>query len=181
MGSLTMSSSVLSPSEMPAEADSVPARSRGIFSMIRVAARRAVDSKGLALWQVVRYSIAALYFWIGGGYFFGGEHSVNSQTLHLVENIEPGGLRTHGLILVLLAFGIASRTAFQHQTSGALVLSLFYSLLTAALIIGGWTVHKPDWSAPAWYVFVAVLSFALVVLAPPKAKRLEPQDGGASA
>lgn len=149
--------------------------------MVTAAARRAKEHKAFALWQFVRYAIATTYFWVGGTFFFAGDHVHVEPTYHLIENIEPGGVRIHGLILFALAFVIASKQAFRRQTSLALLATLFYSLLSACLIAGGWVLHKPDLSAPAWYLLIAALSFALIVSAPKTTKRPVPRGGGSRA
>jgi hypothetical protein len=153
---------------------------KGTLNMLRYTARRAVNRKAIALWSVVRYSVAGIYFWIGGQYLFGASRVTISPSFHLLENIEPGGIRAHGLILCGLAFIVAAKPAFHRMTQFALLATLFYSIVTAALLIGGWTINKPDLSTPAWYVFVVVLSFALVVTSPATTRRSEHQGGGAS-
>jgi hypothetical protein len=156
-------------------------RPKGFLDMLRHAAHKVTTRKGIALWGVVRYSVAGIYFWIGGTYFFGGTRVQIDPAYKLLENIEPGGIRAHGLVLMILAFSIGAKAAFHHMTQLALLATLFYSLLTAALIVGGWVIHRPDLTAPAWYVFVAVLSFALVVTSPQTTNRASNRGGGASA
>lgn len=141
--------------------------------------RRMSRRKSVALWSVVRYSIVGIYFWLGGTYLFGGNHVAVDPSFHLLQNIEPGGMRAHGLLLCVLAFSLSARTVWHKLTYVALYATLFYSVLTTSLITGGWIVRKPDLATPAWYVFVAVLSFALIVT--PATKRPEQRDGGARA
>lgn len=157
-------------------------RLKGLLLMMLGVARRMGSQKGLALWSFLRYSVAGIYFWIGGSFFFGSRRISIDPAFRLLENIEPGGIRGHGLILLVLAFTIASKPVWHSMTKLALTATLFYSLLTASLMIGGWIVHRPDVTSPAWYVFVAGLSFALIVTAPPAKRALvRSRDGGASA
>ena len=151
---------------------------RGLIDMVIATARRVRDFKGFALWQFVRFSISATYFWIGGSFLFGGEHVHVGATYHLIENIEFS-IRVHGAILFALAFLIAARPAARKFTAIALLLTLFYSLASTCLIAGGWALHKPDTSAPAWYALIAALSFALIVSAP-KAVASPANRGGGS-
>lgn len=151
---------------------------KGFFVMVSALVRGARERKGFALWQVVRYAVAATYFWVGGTFLFGGGLVHIEPTYHLIENVEPGGIRMHGLILFVLAFLIASKPAWPRQTSLALLASLFYSLLSTGLIIGGWVLHKPDASAPAWYLLMAALSFALIASAPLTARSRGSRFGG---
>lgn len=148
--------------------------------MVKLAVKAAVDTKVFALWQVVRLGIGAVFFWIGGGYLFGGDHSVNSPTLSVLEQLLPGGLRTHGAVLCVLAFLVTSRPVHRFQTNAGLIATLFYSLLTALLIVSDWTMDEVDFAAPAWYVLVSVFSFALIVLSP-TAKRAAPASEGTRA
>jgi hypothetical protein len=148
--------------------------------MITGLARQAKNYKGLALWQFVRYAISATYFWVGGSFLFGADRIQVEPTYHLLENIEPGGIRFHGAVLFVLAFWVASKPAFRKQTNVGLLAMLFYSLLSTMLVCGGWVLHKPDPSAPAWYFLVASLSFALLLSAP-KAARPTTRNGGSRA
>lgn len=154
---------------------------KGILRMIRSAARRVVTRKAIALWSVVRYSVAGIYFWIGGSYLFGAHAVRIDPAFRLLENVEPGGIRMHGLILCALAFVVAAKPGFHFMTQLALMATLFYSVLTAFLILGGWTISQPDITGPAWYVFVAVLSFALIVTSPASSRGPRHKDGGARA
>lgn len=137
--------------------------SKGFLSMITGMARHARDHKVFVLWQFVRYAIAATYFWIGGTFLFGGGHVHIEPTYHLIENIEPGGVRVHGAILFVLAIWVASKPTCKMQTAYGLLATLFYSLLSSLLICGGWVLSKPDLATPAWYLLVAALSFALII------------------
>lgn len=157
--------------------------SKGFVSMLTGAARDAKANKGLALWQFVRYAIAATYFWVGGTFLFGGDRIHVEPTYHLIENIE-GGIRVHGLILFMLAFVLASKPAFKRQTEMALLGTLFYSLVSTFLICGGWVLHKPDLSAPAWYFLITVLCVGLIVSfeqAKKKTAITRPPSGGSRA
>lgn len=155
--------------------------SKGFLAMITGIARHAIDHKAVALWQFVRYAISATYFWVGGTFLFGGDHVHVEPTYHLIENIEPGGVRVHGFILFLLAIWVASKPAFKKQTSYGLLATLFYSLLSTLLICGGWVLNKPDLSAPAWYLLMAALSFALIVSAPLTTRGRAARGGGSRA
>jgi hypothetical protein len=161
----------------------VPPRSstsKGLFAMVIVTARRVRDFKGFALWQFVRFAIAATYFWVGGSFLFGGDHIHVEPTYHLIENFELN-IRVHGAVLFVLAFLVAARPAGKRFTAVGLLLTLFYSLMSTCLIVGGWVLHKPDLSAPAWYALIAALSFALIVSAPKTVTRPATRDGGSRA
>lgn len=137
--------------------------SKGFRDMLRSKARVAKYRKGFALWQFVRYTVVAIYIWIGGTFLFGGDRIAIEPTYHLIDNIQPGGVRGHGAILFLLALWLASKPSYRGHTVHALLAILFYSLLSTLLICGGWVVHQPDLTAPAWYVLVAALSFGLIL------------------
>lgn len=156
--------------------------SKGFVSMLTGAARDAKANKGLALWQFVRFAIAATYFWVGGTFLFGGDHVHVEPTYHLIENLE-GGVRVHGLILFMLAFLLSSKPAFKRQTEMALLATLFYSLVSTFLICGGWVLHKPDLSAPAWYFLITVLCVGLIVSFEQAKKKMikRPSSGGSRA
>lgn len=158
-----------------------PLASKGFLAMVSGLARQAKRHKGFALWQFVRYAVVVTYLWVGGTFLFGGDHVHIEPTYHLIENIEPGGVRVHGAILFLLAIWVASKPTFKKQTVFGLLATLFYSLLSTLLICGGWVLHKPDLSAPAWYLLVAALSFALIVSAPLTVKSRAARSGGSRA
>jgi hypothetical protein len=125
-----------------------------------------------ALWYLVAWCCALAIGIIGGGYALDGSRAnrVGAQTaLRLILNIEPGGLRTHGFIMVgisvLLIYGLND---YRRTTRLALMLLCFYSLATAMLIFGSWWAYGDiTWGAPWWYLLVAVLATGLLVLAPP--------------
>lgn len=152
--------------------------SRGFVFMISAILRYARNHKGFALWNFVRYAICVTYFWVGGSFFFGGRNIHIPDTYHLIENIEPGGVRLHGAILVTLAVWVATKPAFKNQTTIGLLVMLFYSLMSAFLVIGGWAIHQPALTAPALYALVAALSFALIFSAPLAARNLDTKNGG---
>lgn len=136
--------------------------SRGFRAMIRGVARNAKYNKGFALWQFVRYAVAATYFWLGGTFLFGGNNIHVEPTYHLIGNL-LGSIRVHGAILFLLAIWVASKPTFKMQTAYGLLATFFYSLLSMMLICGGWVLRKPDLTVPAWYALVGALSFILIV------------------
>lgn len=150
---------------------------KGFIDVIRSMVHNSRNYKASALWQFVRYSIVGAYIWVGGTFLFGGDHVHVEPTYHLIENIEPGGVRVHGAILFILALWVAAKPAFKHQTAYGLLATLFYSILSMLLICGGWVLHKPDLSAPAWYLLVAALSLGLLVTESLRSRRLT-GDGG---
>lgn len=127
-------------------------------------------------WQVTRTGVAAVYFWIGGQYLFG--HANPDPSLHLLTHLLPGGGRTHGLILCLLAFFVASRPTFKNQMPVALLATLFYSLVTTSLITGAWIVQGSWVSTLGWYPLVAALTFVLVFTRPGTNMRVIMRRGG---
>lgn len=146
----------------------------GFLQMIRRVAREANENRGYALWHTLRYVVVGFTFWLGGTFLFAGHHAAIEPSFRLLENLEPGGIRTHGFILCVLAFLLF---AAHRYVNYVLYLSLFYLALTAALLVGGWTVRTPDLSTPAWYVLLATISFILAISSPGP-RTWSPLEGG---
>lgn len=124
------------------------------------------------LYQVTAWAISGLTLWIGAGYALAGGRAISSSTLSLLANMLPGGLHVHGLILCILGLTLASALPeFRVRTRVALIGILFYALLTAILVAANFMFVPISWAAPAWYLFLACLAGALVVLAPPTSVR----------
>ncbi len=126
-----------------------------------------VDFKHRMLWYTVGWLIAGVYVGVGSGYAVGRWTNTAERALKLLSNIE-GSLRTHGVILLALAMFLCFALGhYSRLTWLALILSTFYSLVTAILIFLGWFFGPIAWGAPWWYLFTGALSAALMVYAPP--------------
>jgi hypothetical protein len=130
------------------------------------------------LWHIVAWSICITIGVIGVGYAAGGQRATSGKALQLVQNLEPGGLRTHGWILLFVSFILAATLHdYRRLTRWALVVALFYSLLTATLVFGSWLFYPVSWGAPFWYLFLSMLLASLIVLAPPLTESGRRYDG----
>ncbi|MDP9012841.1 MAG: hypothetical protein M3O41_09365 [Pseudomonadota bacterium] len=120
------------------------------------------------IWLFVAFCISGVFLIIGAGNAVGGGGITAGSSFSLLDNIEPGGQRTHGFILMALAlFLVWGMPDFRRITRVALIMVMFYAVLVALLIFGSWVVNKITWGGPWWYLFVASLSAGLLVLSPP--------------
>lgn len=119
------------------------------------------------LWYFVGWCIAGIYLIVGGGYLAAGKGATNSSALLEVVRVERN-YHIHGALMVLIgALLIYGLSDYRRATRRALFAVFLYSLWVAILIIGGWHQAGVTWAGPFWYLFVAVLSGGLIVLAPP--------------
>lgn len=130
-----------------------------------------------ALWLAVAFSVSVVLIAIGAGYAFAGSHAALVPHVFQYVAILPGGLRTHGVLLLVPGlvnfWSIAalsqrySTTAYQvGRVTGIFIL--FYVTWTAigfslGMIVGGQHYNAGVW----WYLLLAMLSIAKVSLPPP--------------
>ncbi len=122
------------------------------------------------LWNLVGFGIAVVFMIIGSGYLVAGRGATASMSFHLLENLLDfaGGLRAHGFILMSLALSLSYGLGnYRRFTRWALIAVLFYSLIVAIMVMGGWFFYAISFGTPFWYLFTAFLSGVLIVLAPP--------------
>ena len=121
-----------------------------------------VRTRHRRLFLLVCWAIIITFGLVGGGYLSGQTH-VTSDAWVLLCNLLPGGMRTHGGIMVGLAlvllYGMPRHRLWSQI---ALVGTMFYSTLTVVLLVGQWAFGPVDWAAPWWYFMVAVLSGGIV-------------------
>lgn len=124
--------------------------------------------QALTLWTFVGAVLALALALIGVGYIISPGNS-KSTNLHVIEALVPGGMRTHGFILLMLAFGMtyAVLTKFDGRSKWVLRVTAGYSFLFAISMFGSWAVTGAVvWAGPIMWTALGGLAEGMVLLPP---------------
>lgn len=128
--------------------------------------RDAPTRRMFLIWRAFVWLVAAFDAVYSTGYVALGNRATQSATLVEVATVERN-LHVHGLIMLLisglLVYGLSN---YRYVMPVALGLSFAYPCWVALLIFGGWTRVGVSWGAPWWYLFLAGVSFVLIIFAP---------------
>jgi hypothetical protein len=122
-----------------------------------------------SLWLGIGWVLSAWALWQGISYTAAGNGQVHSPSLYVLAHEVPGGMRTHGIVMICLA------VAFIYQlkeTSRATkyVLQVFcgYCVLVAISIVGSWWItDQVVFGAPGFWLAFAAISGVMILYPPP--------------
>lgn len=133
-----------------------------------------VANPHLALWRGLGWILALWALWQGGGYTYGGNDQVHSPSLYVLSRY-PGGMRTHGLIMVILALTLiyTLRTG-DLRTKRILELLCGYCFLVSFSVFGSWYLtDQVVLTAPAFWIAFAMIA-AVMIMFPPVGSHSRP-------
>jgi hypothetical protein len=124
----------------------------------------AIDRR-ISLWQATALGIVGVALWDGIGYVSKGNKVAQGPSLAFLRSL-PGGMKTHGWILVGIAVCILYTIHKPSQVYWALFVAFLYSVYVSCAIFWGWhDAHAVVWSAPSKWFFIAWVSVILMAKA----------------
>lgn len=121
-----------------------------------------------SLWLGVGWVLAAWALWQGISYVASGNTQVHSPSLYVLAH-EPGGMRTHGVVMIALAvLFIYHLKETSRATKYVLEIFCGYCTLVTVSILGSWWLTGDVvLSAPGFWIAFAAISGALILYPPP--------------
>lgn len=141
--------------------------------MIALSHRRAphvVASTHRQLWLGLAWVLSGWAMWQGITYAVTGNAQVHSPALYVVSHEVPGGMRVHGIVMILLAIAFVYEMKETSRLTN-LVLEVFcgYCVLVAASVVGSWWVTgQITFGAPSFWLAFAAISGLMIRYPPPK-------------
>lgn len=116
----------------------------------------------IGLWRGVAWGIAGVAIWDGAGYFVRGNAIANGPSFEIIREL-PGGMHTHGTIMLLLAVLIIYSSHEKASFSRRVFLVVFaYSIWVSSALIAGWAVSgQVVWSGVSKWFLIAWLALGL--------------------
>lgn len=116
----------------------------------------------IGLWRWIAWGIAGTAIWDGAGYFVNGNSIANGPSFEIMKQL-PGGMRTHGLVMLILAALVIYFSYEKAALSRRVFLAVFaYSIWVSSSLIAGWTVtHQIVWSGVSKWFLIAWLALGL--------------------
>ena len=121
-------------------------------------------AREVGLWRGMAWGIMFVAVWDGAGYFSRGNVAAQGDTLTVLKNL-PGGMHTHGAIMLGLALLISYAMHDRPILASRVMLAVFvYSIYISVAIVAGWILSSSvAWSAPSKWFLVAWVSLWLSV------------------
>lgn len=140
-----------------------------IAGVIRAAAQAAhINRRPEQAWRAMAAIVAFVSLWQGFGYAIGGRGFTQSDGWKPLLAV-VGSMHTHGVIMLLLGFGLAVQISGGYTVHLLWTLRLLrtYSLIVSACWFGSWIHYGITWGAPGWWLALAALSTWLAWFPPP--------------
>lgn len=117
---------------------------------------------GIGLWRAMAWAVAGIAIWDGAGFFVRGNVVATPDELAVMRNV-PGGMRTHGIIMLLIACAVIYASSSRSSLARRIFLVAFtYSVWVSFATISGWAVtHRIAWSAPSKWFLIAWITIWL--------------------
>lgn len=128
-------------------------------------------------WTIVGVALSVTLIAIGSGYAFAGKAAAGGGGANFrVIELLPGGVHTHGMIMLVLAlcnlWGLAQLYHLYTPSAWAIVrvcsvLILFYGVWVVCALVGAYWLNGQYSAGVWWYVLLVSLAGAKVALPPP--------------
>lgn len=135
-----------------------------------MAARAVHANAHRALWLSFGAIICATATIQGAGYLLGGDAVASSPSWYVMRQVVPGGMRTHGAIMLALALAFSFVMRDNRARCSRYLLQAFsgYAFLVAVSIFGSWWITaKIVFGAPWWWLALAGITAIMIVYPPP--------------
>lgn len=125
--------------------------------------------QALTLWSFVGTTLALVAGWSGIGFIAAGDRAAQGPSYHVIHAIVPGGIRIHGVLLLLLALGMARTVLVRFDAASKWILRCFagYAFLVGLSFVGSWLLSGDvAWGAPALWLGIGALAEGMVIFPP---------------
>lgn len=119
-------------------------------------------------WTAIGVLVAAVAIWQGSGYAVGGAHVTQSSGWTVLTRALPGGMHTHGAIMVFLGAWLLLQLRGEYTiwTVWCLRVLRTYCILVAVSWFASWLQYGISWGAPGWWVLLAGLTVWMTFFSP---------------
>jgi hypothetical protein len=136
---------------------------------MRLRLRPNTREQALNLWSFVGTVLTVITAWIGLGFALDGNRAARSPAYHILINAVPGGMRTVGVVLLVLALGMAYAVLTKFDRHSTWVLRVFagVAFLVGLSQAGSWFVTgELVWAGPFLWVGQGALAEGMVIFPP---------------
>ena len=123
----------------------------------------------VVLWRALGWVLAIWALWQGAAYAYGGNSQVHSPSLYVLSHDVPGGMRTHGFIMLCLsAVFLYTLRSGNRLTRWILEVFCGYCFLVAFTVFGSWYITKQVvFAAPTFWLAFGAISGVMIMFPPP--------------